>query len=87
MENRAVSSPLFPAHVGNDEDGRLIWTGLPDEQTWRIDRLRRRTGSTADGDTTSRSIRTLGDFLALRRERPRRKDAFERPLTSSKEKR
>jgi len=50
------------------EERCVIWTRLPDEWTWRIDRLRRRIGSTTDGHSASQWIRTFGDYLALRRD-------------------
>ena len=69
------------------EKDRLIWTRLPEEQTWRIDRLRRRTRSTADGNAASGKIRTFGDYLALRRERAGETPFFDRMLEHSTEKR
>ena len=68
------------------EKDRLIWTRLPEERTWRIDRLRRRTGSTADGDAASRRIRTFGDYLGLRRERTGQTKFFDSILDCSMEK-
>lgn len=65
------------------DPGQLLWTRLPDERTWRIDRLRRRTGSTTEYESSCRSLRTLGDYLALKRERSRRRDAFERSSSPS----
>ncbi len=50
------------------EERCVIWTRLPDELTWRIDRLRRRIGSTTDGHPASQWIRTFGDYLAQRRD-------------------
>lgn len=69
------------------ENGRLLWTRLPDERTWRIDQLRRRSGSTVDCNAANRRIRTLGDYLALRRERTGHTKFFDRILDSSTEKR
>lgn len=69
------------------ENDHLVWTRLPDERTWRIDRLRVRTGSTADGNAASRKIRTFGNYLALRRERTRQTSFFDRIADHSKEKR
>ncbi len=69
------------------ENAHLVWTRLPDERTWRIDRLRRRTGSTANSDAASRRIRTFGDFLGLRRERTGQTKFFDSILDCSKEKR
>lgn len=69
------------------EKDRLIWTQWPEERTWRIERLRRRTGSTADGDAVGRRIRTFGDYLALRRERAGQTPFFDRMLDRSREKR
>lgn len=69
------------------EKNRLIWTRWPEERTWRIDRLRRRTGSTADGDAVGRRIRTFGDYLVLRRERAGQTPFFDRMLDRSREKR
>ena len=68
------------------ENAHLVWTRLPDERTWRIDRLRRRTGSTADGDAASRRIRTFGDYLSLRRERTGQTKFFDSILDCSMEK-
>ena len=67
------------------ENAHLVWTRLPDERTWRIDRLRRRTGSMADADAVCRRIRTFGDYLALRRERTGQTSFFERLRDYSKE--
>ena len=67
------------------EKDRLIWTRWPEERTWRIDRLRRRTGSMADADAVCRRIRTFGDYLALRRERTGQTSFFERLRDYSKE--
>ena len=67
------------------EKDRLIWTRWPEERTWRIDRLRRRTGSTADGNAASGKIRTFGDYLALRRERAGETPFFDRILDRSEE--
>ena len=69
------------------ENDHLLWTKLPEERTWRIDRLRRRTGSTADCHTASGKIRTFGDYLALRRERIGQPPFFDRILDRSSEKR
>ncbi len=69
------------------EKDRLIWTRLPEERTWRIDRLHRRTRSTADCNAASGKIRTFGDYLALRRERIGQTPFFDRMLDRSSEKR
>jgi len=68
------------------EDAHLVWTRLPDERTWRIDRLRRRTGSMADADAVCRRIRTFRDYLALRRERTGKTSFFDRLRDCFKEK-
>ena len=67
------------------EHDYLVWTRLPEERTWRIDRLRRRTGSSADGEAVGRRIRTFGDYLALRRERTGQTSFFDRLRDYSKE--
>ncbi len=69
------------------EKDRIIWTRLPEERTWRIDRLRQRTRSTADGNAASGKIRTFGDYLDLRRERTGQTRFFDRMLERSMEKR
>ena len=88
--------PRFLKHAGwrvgdkllvQFQKDRLIWTRLPEERTWRIDRLRRRTGSTADCHTARGKIRTFGDYLALRRERAGQTPFFDRILERSMEKR
>ena len=59
---------------------------LPDERSWRIDRLRQRTGSTARVASPLRKIRTYGDYLALRRSRnERRRESSGASLTLSRE--
>ncbi len=79
-------TPRFLKHAGwrvgdqllvRLEQDHLVWTRLPEERTWRVDRLRRRTGSTADRDAASRRIRTFGEYLALRRERPGQASFFD----------
>ncbi len=67
------------------EKDRLLWTRWPEERTWRIDRLRRRTGSSADGEAVGRRIRTFGDYLALRRERAGQTKFFDRIRDRSRE--
>ncbi len=69
------------------ENAHLVCTRLPDERTWRIDRLRRRTGSMADGNAVCRGIRTFAGYLALRRERTGQTSFFDRLRDYSKEKR
>ena len=68
------------------ENAHVVWTRLPDERTWRIDRQRRRTGSLADADAVCRRIRTFRDYLALRRERTGKTSFFDRLRDCFKEK-
>ena len=91
-----VFPPRFLKHAGwhvgdtlllSVEGGRISVMRLPDERTWRIDRLRRRSGTRTDDDAAARSIRTLGDYLALSRHRFRRSHGTEQLLTYSKKKR
>ena len=67
------------------ENAQLVLSRLPDERSWRINRLRRRIRSTADDTLATRSIRTLGDYRALSRERARRRHSSMGTLTHSKE--
>lgn len=46
--------------------GGISLTKLPDEVVWRIDRLRLRTGSTAQIASASPKIPTYADYLRLR---------------------
>ena len=46
--------------------GRMSIMRLPDERTWRIDRLRLRSGSTVSPSVSTGIIVTYRDYLALR---------------------
>ena len=70
--------PRFLKHAGwrvgdvllvSVEGGHVSIARLPEENTWRIDRLRQRTGSTAQVAAANRMIRTYGDYRALQRQR------------------
>lgn len=45
--------------------GGISYTRLPSEVAWRVDRLRLRTGSTAQVASASPTIRTYADYLRL----------------------
>lgn len=79
--------PRFLKQVGWRVDDKLlvqfeqdyvVWTRLPEGRTWRIERLRRRTGSAADCHSARGKIRTFGDYLVLRRERAGQTPFFDR---------
>lgn len=48
-------------------NGGISFARLPSEVAWRIDRLRLRTGSTASVASVSPTIRTVADYVCLKR--------------------
>jgi hypothetical protein len=50
-------------------NGRFVWTRFPDERAWRIDRLRRRSRSTAELLQGVSAVRTLGNYRILRKKK------------------
>lgn len=87
--------PAFLKHAGwqigtvllvTVEPDHVVLSPLTDERTWRIDRLRRRTGSAAMSHSASSRLRTFGDFLAARRDKAGQTRFFDRTLTHCKEK-
>jgi bifunctional DNA-binding transcriptional regulator/antitoxin component of YhaV-PrlF toxin-antitoxin module len=87
--------PAFLKHAGWQigtvllvmvEPDHAVLSPLPDERTWRIDRLRRRTGSAVGSHSASSRLRTFGDYLAARRDKTGQTSFFDRTLTHCKEK-